>query len=160
MLVVPTVSVQTFRLQKIDELQDFFWLEIESWSRLYKKYHRPVNIGDVHELRNRRSYDRRWTFRRTGNWCWARNRLGPCGSHCAGRRVWCYATKHEAIRVLANIKLYVVHSHISKSLEDNWGYTKDIGCISMRLKGTAQLSASLYGWLVLPSLTKRHKTSW
>jgi len=124
-------SPQTFRLQKIGELEAFLRAEVESRSRLNKKYRRAANALDstcgTLEI----------TFITTG--AVGAGLLasgigfvpglalevitGAAGLFDAvgvvmSRRCAAKAAKHEAVRVLATSKLNTVHSHISKALED------------------------------------------
>ena len=124
-------SPHTFRLQKISELEAFLRAEVESHSRLNKKYRRAVNAVDS-------------TCGTLGITCITTGAVGAgllasgigfvpglalevittaagllnavcivVSRHCAVK-----AAKHEAVRVLAVSELNSVHSHISKALED------------------------------------------
>ena len=127
-----TVDVaQQFRLQKIGELEAFLRAEVESRSRLNKKYRRAVNALDG-------------TCATLGITCVATGAVGAgllasgivfmpglvleavtgvaglldvsgvaMSRHCSAK-----AAKHEAVHILASTKLNTVHSHISKALED------------------------------------------
>lgn len=124
-------SAQTFRLQKIGELQAFLRAEVECRSRLNKKYRRAVDTLD----------GTRAMLGITGvaaggvgagllasgigfvpGLCLEAVTGMACLLDIAGvvvsRRCSDKATKHEAVRVLATSKLNTVHSHISKALED------------------------------------------
>jgi len=125
------VSPQTFRLQKIGDLEAFLRDEVESRCRLNKKYRRAVNALDS-------------TRGTLGVTCIATGAVGA-GLLASGvgfvpglaleaitgfaglldaicvvmsRRCAVKAANHEAVRVLAASKLNSVHSHISKALED------------------------------------------
>ena len=122
---------QVFRLQKIGELEAFLRSEVESRSRLRKKYHRAVNAFDG-------------TGAVFGAACIAAGAVGvgllasgigivpglmleavdgvtgliAIAGNVIARRLSVKAKKHESIRILALAKLNTVHSHISKALED------------------------------------------
>jgi len=124
-------SAQTFRLQKIGEIEAFLRAEMESRTRLNKKHRRAVNALDG-------------TCAMLGTACVATGTVGA-GLLASGvgfvpglaleavtgvaglldvagvaisRKCTAKAAKHEAVRVLASSKLNTVHSHISKALED------------------------------------------
>ena len=128
---IPAEPAQTFRLQKIGELEAFLRSEVEKCRRLSKKYRRAVNALDG-------------TCAVLGAACVATGAVGA-GLLASGigfapgvvleaitglagllevagvtvsRRCSTKAAKHEAICVLASSKLNSVHSHISKALED------------------------------------------
>ena len=141
-LAVPTISdeklsesettPQTFRLQKIGELETFLRSEVEFRSALFKKYRRAVNIvngasascavfglsagtsglalivtgiGVVPGLILE-------AFALTSS-------LVDIAGAAIGRKFSAKAAKHEAIRVLASSKLNTIHSHVLKAMEDN-----------------------------------------
>jgi len=124
-------TAQTFRLHKISEIETFLRAEVESRTRLHKKYRRAVNALDG-------------TCAMLGTACVATGTVGA-GLLASGvgfvpglaleavtgvaglldvagvaisRKCTAKAAKHEAVRVLASSKLNTVHSHISKALED------------------------------------------
>ena len=125
-------SPQTFRLQKIDDLEAFLRDEVESRCHLNKKYCRAINVLDS-------------TCGTLGMTCIATGAVGAgllasgvgfgaglvlevvtgvaglldVGCIAVSRRCAVKAAKHEAVRVLAASKLNSVHSHISKALEDS-----------------------------------------
>ena len=128
--VRPT-SPQTFRLQKISELEAFLRAEVEGRSRLNKKYRRAANALDG-------------TCSTLGITCFVTGAVGA-GLLASGvgfvhglalevitgaaglldavgiavsRRSAVKVAKHEAVCVLATSKLNSVHSHILKALED------------------------------------------
>jgi len=124
-------TAQTFRLQKISEIEAFLRTEMESRTRLNKKYRRAVNALDG-------------TCVVLGTACAATGLVGAgllasgvgfvsglvlegvtavsglldVAGVAVSRKCSAKATKHEAVRVLASSKLNTVHSHISKALED------------------------------------------
>ena len=126
---IPTA--QTFRLQKIGELEAFLRAEIEQRGRLHKKYRRAVNTLDG-------------TCAVLGLSCVATGAVGAdllasgvgfvpglaleavtgvaglldVAGVVVSRRCSRKVAKHEAVRILASSKLSTVHSHISKALED------------------------------------------
>ena len=122
---------QVFRLQKIGELEAFLRSEVESRSRLRKKYHRAVDALDG-------------TSAFFGAACIVTGSIGvgllasgigfaaglaleavtvatglfdiagiAISHHCSAK-----SEKHESIRILASSKLNTIHSLISKALED------------------------------------------
>jgi len=126
-----TVNPQTFRLNKIGEMETFLRSEINSRSRLHKKYRRAVNTLDG-------------ACATLGTACVATGAAGA-GLLASGiglipgialeviasvvglldvvgvaisRKCSTKARKHETISILASSKLDTVHSHISKALED------------------------------------------
>jgi len=128
---VEILTAQTFRLQKIGELEAFLRAEIEQRGCLHKKYRRAVNTLDS-------------TCAVLGVSCAATAAVGA-GLLASGvgfvpglaleavtvvaglldvagvvvsRRCSRKVAKHEAVRILASSKLNTVHSHISKALED------------------------------------------
>jgi len=122
---------QVFRLQKIGELEAFLRSEVESRSRLRKKYHRAVNALDG-------------TSAVLGATCIVTGGIGvgllasgigfvaglslEAVTATAGlfdiaciaisRHYLVKSVKHESIRILALSKLNTIHSLISKALED------------------------------------------
>jgi len=122
---------QQFRLQKIGELEAFLRSEIESRSRLLKKYQRAVNVLDG-------------ACAALGTSCIVTGAVGAgllasgvgfiaglalegvtgvaglldVAGIAVSRRCSTKAAKHEAVRILASSKLNTVHSHISTALED------------------------------------------
>ena len=126
----PTTA-QTFRLQKIDELEAFLCAEIDRRGRLHKKYRRAVNILDG-------------ACAVLGLSCVATGAAGAgllasgvgfvpglaleavtgvaglldVAGVAVSRKCSAKAAKHEAVRILASSKLNTVHSHISKAAED------------------------------------------
>src|ERR1043165_74725 len=141
-LEVPTLSdeklsetettPQTFRLQKIGELETFLRSEVEFRSALFKKYSRAVNmvngasascavfglsagtdglalietgVGLVPGL-----IPEAFAFMFS---------LVDVAGVAISRRFSAKAAKHEAIRVLASSKLNTIHSHVLKAMEDN-----------------------------------------
>jgi len=143
-LAVPTISdeklsesettPQTFRLQKIGELETFFRSEVGFRSALFKKYSRAVNMVNgasaTCALFRLSAGAGGATLLATGV------RLVPgiilnlllCCPVCSmslesplfSRRFSAKAAKHEAIRVLASSKLNTIHSHVIKALEDDF----------------------------------------
>ena len=121
---IPTA--QTFRLQKIGELEAFLRAEIEQRGRLHKKYRRAVNtavlglscvatgavgagllvsgVGFVPGL----------ALEAVTGVAGLLAVVGVVVSCRCSRKV----AKHEAVHILASSKLSTVHSHISKALED------------------------------------------
>ena len=124
-------DAQQFRLQKIGKLETFLCSEIECHGRLHKKYRRAVNAVDG-------------TCAALGTTCIVSGTVGAsllvsdigfvvgitlevltgvaglldiAGVYIS-RRCSTKAAKHEAVRILAALKLNAVHSHISKALED------------------------------------------
>jgi len=122
---------QQFRLQRIDELENFLRSEIESRRCLSKKYRRVVNALDA-------------TCAALHIICITTGAVGAgllasgigfipglaleAATGVAGlleivdvavsRRCSAKLAKHEAVRILASSKLNTIHSHISKALED------------------------------------------
>ena len=122
---------QVFRLQKIGELEAFLRSEVESRSRLRKKYHRAVDALDG-------------TSAVLGATCIVAGGIsvgllasgigfvvgltleavtaatGLCDIACmaTSRHYSAKSVKHESIRILASSKLNTIHSLISKALED------------------------------------------
>ena len=126
----PTTA-QTFRLQKIGELEAFLRDEIKQRGRLHKKYSRAVNALDG-------------TCAVLGVSCVTTGAVGggllasgigivpglvleavtavagllDVAGVVVSRRCSSKVAKHEAVRILASSKLNTVHSHISKAVED------------------------------------------
>lgn len=131
---VPTVNLsnpQAFRLQKIGELETFLRSELDSRSRLHKKYRRAVNILDG----SCASLATTGMAMGIGGAVLLSTGVGlvpglvlegatvlagllDAAGVVISRRCSAKAAKHEAVRVLAASKLDTVHSHISKALED------------------------------------------
>ena len=124
-------AAETFRLQKIGELEAFLRAEVEQRGRLHKKYSRAVNTLDG-------------TCAVLGLSCVVTGAVGAgllssgvgfvpglaleavtgvaglldVAGVVVSRRCSRKVAKHEAVRILASSKLNTVHSHISKALED------------------------------------------
>jgi len=126
---IPTA--QTFRLQKIGELEAFLCAELEQRSRLHKKYRRAVNTlhgtcavlglscvatGAVGGglLASGIGFVPRLALEAVTGVAGLLDAAGVVVSRRCSRKV----AKHEAVRILASSKLNTVHSHISKALED------------------------------------------
>src|ERR1043165_765656 len=141
-LAVPTISdeklsesetaPQTFRLQKIGELETFLRSEVEFRSALFKKYRRAVNLVNgasascaVFGLSAGASG---LALIVTGigvvpglilEAFVLMSSLVDIAGVAIGRKFSAKAAKHEAIRVLASSKLNTIHSHVLKAMEDN-----------------------------------------
>ena len=141
-LVVPTISdekisesettPQTFRLQKIGELEAFLRSEVEFRSALFKKYCRAVNLVNGASascsLFGISAGTSGLALIVTGVGVIAglilvafafMSSLVDLAGVAIRRRFSAKAAKHEAIRVLASSKLNTIHSHVLKAMEDN-----------------------------------------
>jgi len=141
-LAVPTISdeklsetettPQTFRLQKIGELETFLRSEVEFRSALFKKYNRAVNMVNGASA----SCAVFGLSAGTGGLALIVTGVGlvpglileafafmsslvDIAGVAISRRFSAKAAKHEAIRVLASSKLNTIHSHVLKAMEDN-----------------------------------------
>ena len=115
---------QAFRLQKIGELEAFLRSEVESRSRLRKKYHRTENaFGGIGMLCVAAgAVGTGLLFSGIGAIAGLTIDVASIGVSFAAlaisRRCSAKSAKHESIRILASSKLNTIHSLISKALED------------------------------------------
>ena len=129
---VDSVNQDSFRLQKISELQKRLESEIETRAALYKKYRRGMNaldgvdtallattiglgVGGVGLLSTIIAAPIALGLEVGALGCG----LASVGCKFAGRRLHTKAKKHDEIRVLAESKLNTISDHISRALNDN-----------------------------------------
>ena len=129
---VDSVNQDSFRLQKISELQKQLESEKETRAALYKKYRRGMNtldgvdtallattmglgVGGIGLLSTIIAAPIALGLEVGALGC----ALASVGCKFAGRRLHIKAKKHDEIRVLAESKLNTISDHISRALKDN-----------------------------------------